>query len=35
MHSEDNRTLSLRSVGPMAYDGVWAIIDDGWKLLSW
>ena len=29
MHPEDNQTLSLRDVDPTAYDGVWAIIDDG------
>ena len=31
MHSEDYETLSLRAVDPMAYDGVRAIIDDGWN----
>ena len=29
MHPEDNQTFSLRHVDPTAYDGVWAIIDDG------
>ena len=29
MHSEDNQTLCSRDVDPTAYDGVWAIIDDG------
>ena len=29
MHSEDNETLILRDVDITAYDGVWAIIDDG------
>ena len=29
MHPEDNQTLSVRDVDPTAYDGVWAIIDDG------
>ena len=29
VHSEDNQTLSLRDVDPIAEDGVWAIIDDG------
>ena len=29
MLSEDNQTLSLRVVDPIADDGVWAIIDDG------
>ena len=29
VHSEDNQTLSLRKVDPIADDGVWAIIDDG------
>ena len=29
MHFDDNQTLSLRVVDPIADDGVWAIIDDG------
>ena len=29
MHSEDNQTLTLRAVDPIADNGVWAIIDDG------
>ena len=29
MHFNDNRTLSLRLVDPIADDGVWATIDDG------
>ena len=29
MHSKDNQTLSSRDVDSTAYDGVWAIIDDG------
>ena len=29
MHFNDNQTLSLRLVDPIADDGVWAIIDDG------
>ena len=28
-YSDDNHTLSLRDVDPTAYDGVWAIVDDG------
>ena len=34
MHSEDNQTLSLRDVDPVAYDDVRAIIDDGCNRLS-
>ena len=29
MHYDENQTLSLRDVDPIADDGVWAIIDDG------
>ena len=29
MNSQDKQTLSLRAVCPIAYGGVWAIIDDG------
>ena len=29
MHSNDNQTLSLRVVDPIADEGVWAITDDG------
>ena len=29
MHFNDNQTLTLRFVDPIADDGVWAIIDDG------
>ena len=29
MHLDDNQALSLRVVDPIAYEGVWAIIDDG------
>ena len=29
MHFNDNQTLSLRVVDPIADDRVWAIIDDG------
>ena len=29
MHFNDNQSLSLRVVDPIADDGVWAIIDDG------
>ena len=29
MDSEDNQTLILRVVGPIADDGVWAIVDEG------
>ena len=29
MHFNDNQTVSLRVVDPIADDGVWAITDDG------
>ena len=29
VHVDDNQTLSLRVVDPVADDGVWAIVDDG------
>ena len=29
MHFNDNQTLSLRVVDPIADEGVWATIDDG------
>ena len=29
MHFDDNQTLNLRAVDPIADEGVWAIIDDG------
>ena len=31
MHFDDNQTLSLRVVEPIADDCVWAIIDDGYN----
>ena len=31
MHFNDNQTLSSRVVDPIADDGVWAIIDDGYN----
>ena len=33
MHCNDNQTLSLRVVDPIADDGVWAIIDDGCNIV--